>query len=312
MLNLVGSKRRKLSVTTLSLRAVVDAFGTGHLFLFECDRACHRRTLTAFGIQLGRTVRYVHVLCWKSVHLHPRRCFPGVDLYSTQGGKITALAGCISRLFSVVPEGDGGSWDGTHGPEFHPGTSLPSSHWLLLLFFFKTFRAFGASIFFSASSKHLIWPVLQGQLLLPSCTTWQAEARQHYTAPHASGCPLDRKPGFTCCVVVAAKIYFPPLHNGSLINLACQFNESGRSLAVDQVPLKQRVSGQIFASREFIARSWPNCLRDRSKPYLSSAESQFCLKCSSFKAKADFTSYIKFPFGCPNLEIQSNIHKWIK
>lgn len=157
MLNLVGSKRRKLSVTTLSLSAVVDAFGTGHLFLFECDRACHRRTLTAFGIQLGRTVRYVHVLCWKSVHLHPRRCFPGVDLYSTQGGKITALAGCISRLFSVVPEGDGGSWDGTHGSEFHPGTSLPSSHWLLLLFFFLNLQGiWGLKFVFSQlQTSHL-------------------------------------------------------------------------------------------------------------------------------------------------------------
>lgn len=42
------------------------------------------------------------------------------------------------------------------------------------------------------------------------------------------------------------KYISPSLHNGSLINLACQFNESGRSLAVDQVPLKQRVSGQIL------------------------------------------------------------------
>ena len=38
-------------------------FLTGHLFLSECDRACHSRTLTAFGIELGRTKRYICALC---------------------------------------------------------------------------------------------------------------------------------------------------------------------------------------------------------------------------------------------------------
>lgn len=156
MLNLVGSKRRKLTATILSLCAVVDAFGTGHLFLSECDRACHSRTLTAFGIELGRTKRYICALCWKSIHLHPQRSFPGVDLNTTQGGKIMTLAGSISRLFRVIPKGDGGSQDGTQGPELHPGTLLLSSHGNCFSFFL-TFRA---SNLFSASSKHLIWPVL--------------------------------------------------------------------------------------------------------------------------------------------------------
>lgn len=141
---------------TVTLCAVVDAFGTGHLFLSECDRACHSRTLTAFGIELGRTKRYICALCWKSIHLHPRRSFPGVDLNTTQGGKIMTLAGSISRLFRVIPKGDGGSQDGTQGPELHPAHCC-SAHMAIASHFFLTFRA---SNLFSASSKHLIWPVL--------------------------------------------------------------------------------------------------------------------------------------------------------
>lgn len=206
MLNLVGSKRRKLTATILSLCAVVDAFGTGHLFLSECDRACHSRTLTAFGIELGRTKRYICALCWKSIHLHPRRSFPGVDLNTTQGGKIMTLAGSISRLFRVIPKGDGGSQDGTQGPELHPGTLLLSSHGNCFSFFWPS----GPQICFRPAPNTSFGQCCRVSSHSPFETTQQTEARQQYTVPRALGCPLDRKPGFTCCMVVAAKAFFPP------------------------------------------------------------------------------------------------------
>lgn len=51
--------------------------------------------------------RLVHAFWWKSIQIHPRRWFSGVDLYHLKQKKPIILPDSSVRLLGPAPKGDG-------------------------------------------------------------------------------------------------------------------------------------------------------------------------------------------------------------